>query len=103
MLNLRIIYKFLNLIGQLIAHYLKEIYVTKMCLNKEGVFITVDESLYCLANNEKIWLIGLYNTNSKYFPIEAVKEKTIDVIKKIILHHIGKGNKIISDGWPRYA
>ena len=38
MFNRRIIYKFLNLKLHSIAHYLKEIYETEMCLNNEGIF-----------------------------------------------------------------
>lgn len=35
--------------------------------------ITVDKVLFCHSTqNEKIWLIGMINTRTKYFRIEAV-------------------------------
>ena len=34
--------------------------------------------------------------------MEIVNERTEEIIKKIICHHVGKNNGIISDGWPGY-
>lgn len=103
-LNHKHIYKTINLIRKSIAQYLKEIYQNKMCEDNESAYIAIDESLFChTGSNENIWLIGLINTNTKYFRIEAVKERNADILEKIIRHHIGRGNTIITDGWPSYS
>ena len=69
--------------------------------NKDA-FIAIDESLFSYINNEHIWLIGLIDTNNKYFRIEAVKDRGTETMKKIICHHIDIGNNIITDGWGSY-
>ena len=46
-----------------------------MALRNANDNIAVDEALFChTTQNQKIWLIGLINTRTKYFRIEAVKE-----------------------------
>lgn len=66
--------------------------------------IAKDESLFCHTDsNGSIWLIRLINTNTKYFRIEAVKEWNSEILEKIIRHHNGRGNTIITDGWPSYS
>ena len=63
----------------------------------------MDESL--LVHNsveEEIWVIGLINVESKKIRLELVKERSSEVLKKIILHHAGINNTIITDGWEGY-
>ena len=70
-LNHKIIY----IIKKSIDHYLKKIYQNKMCKENESTYIVIDQSLfYYTGSNERIWLIGLINRNTKYFRIEGVKE-----------------------------
>ena len=46
-----------------------------MCKENESTYIVIDQSLfYYTGSNERIWLIGLINRNTKYFRIEAIKE-----------------------------
>lgn len=66
--------------------------------NKNGI-IAIDESLFCHTyNNEQIWLVGLINTYTKYFRIEAVKDRNAETLKKIIYHHVETGNTLVTDG-----
>ena len=65
--------------------------------------MAVNESLFCHNHgNEQIWLIGLINTRNKNFKIEPLKSKDSDILEKIIRHHIGIGNNIVTDGWGVY-
>ena len=52
--------------------------------------------------NNQIWLIGLINTETKDFRIEAVLERNSEILEKIIRHHVSIGNNIITDGWSGY-
>ena len=45
---------------------------------------------------------GLINTRNKNFRIEAVKTRDSDILEKIIRHHVGIGNNIVTDGWGAY-
>jgi len=103
-INLKVIYRMINLIRRAIAHYIKESYYTKLAINNENAKITIDESLFCHFNgNRQIWLIGLINTNTHEFRIEAVYERNSEIMEKIIKHHVGEGNFIITDGWGAYS
>lgn len=65
--------------------------------------MAVDFSLFCLNHGiEQIWLIGLINTRNKNYRIEAVKSRNSGILEKIIRHHIGTGNNIVTDGWHVY-
>ena len=102
-LNEKLIYSIVNSIRKYISHYLKEIYLEKMVEENKNAFIAIDESLFShTIDNEQIWLVGLIDTNTKYFRIEAVKERDTETMERIICHHIGKGNNIITDGWGSY-
>ena len=37
-------------------------------------------------------------TNKKY----QIRDSTVEILKKLIIHHIGYNNTIISDGWESY-
>ena len=101
--NNKIIYKIILLIRKSISHYLKEIYYDKMTDINQHANIAFDESLFCHFNgNQQIWLIGLINTQTQDFKIEAVYGRKSDILEKIIKFHVSKGNNIITDGWPGY-
>ena len=71
-----------------------------MVYDNEGAKIAIDESFFCHINGiHQIWLIGMINTVTYNFRIEAVYERNSDIMQKIIKHHIGIGNSIITDGW----
>ena len=68
-----------------------------------GEYVAVDESLFCHNHgHEQIWLIGLINTRNKNFRIEAVKIRDSHILEKIIRHHVGKGNNVVTDRWGVY-
>ena len=59
--------------------------------------------MFCHFNgNQQIWLIGLANTQTQDFRIEAVYDRNSDILEKIIKFHVSKGNNIITDGRPAY-
>ena len=63
----------------------------------------VDEALfYHSTENKKICFIGMINTNTKYFKIEAVTERSSIKIEKINWHNICEGNNIIIDGFSSF-
>ena len=65
--------------------------------------IAIDKALFCYTTqNKKIWLIGLINTLTKYFRIEAVNERSRNNIEKIIRHNISECNSIITNDFTRY-
>ena len=98
-----IIYSVIGNLRKYIAHYLKEVYMTPLVESNLGEYVAVDESLFCHNHgNEQIWLIGLVNTRNKNFRIEAVKSRDSDILEKIIRHHVGIGNNIVTDGWGAY-
>ena len=65
--------------------------------------VCLDESLF-LHNSfgEQVWAIGLIDIESKKIRLELVKERSAEVLKKIILHHVGFNITIISDGLDGY-
>lgn len=97
-INSKIIYRILNLIRKYISHFLKEIYEEKLASENEAAYIAIDESLFCHFDGTKqIWLIDMINTSTYEFRIEAVYERNSEIMKKIIKHHIGKGNTLITE------
>lgn len=44
----------------------------------------------------------MINTRTAEFRIEAIYDRTTEIMKKIIKHHIGIGNTVITDGWGTY-
>ena len=101
--NNNIIYSVVLLLRKAISHYIKENYYEKMTTINQNANIAVDESLFCHFNgNNQIWLIGLINTETKDFRIEAVLERNSEILEKIIRHHVSIGNNIITDGWSGY-
>ena len=102
-INTKVIYKVLLLIRKSIAEYLKEVYFNPMAEKNKNEIIAIDESLFChYKDTQKIWVIGLCNTRTEYFRTEVVLDRTTETIKKIIKHHIEKGNTIVTDGWSAY-
>ena len=53
-------------------------------------------------NGQQEWVIGLIDIENKNIRLELVNQRTTEIIKKIIIHHIGKNNTIITDGWESY-
>jgi len=98
------IYKFFILILKYVAQYYKDKYeYEKLAYTNELQNIAVDESLFVKDNNGvQYWIIGLINIQTKNIRLEIVTDRTEYIIKKIILHHIGIGNNVITDGWPSY-
>ena len=58
-------------------------------------------SLYMVPMDNKYGSC-LFEVNSKKIRLELVKDRSSDILKKIILHHIGPFNTIINDGWEGY-
>ena len=98
------IYNYFILIRKCLAQYYKDKYeYEKLAYTNELKNIAVDESLFVKdINGVQYWIIGLINVETKEIRLEIVTERSEEIIKKIILHHIGSGNNIITDGWPSY-
>lgn len=64
--------------------------------------IAIDESLFVHDyNSDQELVIGLIDIGTKNIRLELVKQRNTEIIKNI-LHHFGKNNTIISDGWETY-
>ena len=61
--------------------------------------IAVDESLFVTAiDGIKYWVIGLIGVHLRDIRLEIMTERTEEIFKKIILHHVGIIYTIIKDG-----
>ena len=98
------IYKLFGIIRKCIAEYYNNVYkLEKLAFDNELKNIAVKESLFVHDyNGQQEWVVGLIDIGSKNIPLELVKQRNTDIIKKIILHHVGWNNNIISDGWEAY-
>ena len=99
------IFKFFTIIRKCFAQYYEETYkLEKLVYDNEHKNVCVDESLFVHNSvEEQIWVIGLIEVESKKIRLELVKERSSEVLKKIILHHVGINNTIITDGWEGYS
>lgn len=95
-INMANIYKIIGLVKHTIAHHLKEFYIISLlAIRNANDNIAVDEAPFCHSTqNQKIWVVGLISTRTKYFRIEASNN-----IEKIIRHNISEGNNIMADGF----
>ena len=93
------IYKLFNLIRQCITQYYKEVYLyEKLAYESEYKNIGIDESLFIHdENGEQEWLVGLIDISNGKVRLELVKERNADIMQKIMKHHVGENNIIISD------
>ena len=98
------IYKLFEIIRKCIAEYYNNVYkIEKLAYDNELKNIAIDESLFVHDyNGDQEWVIGLIDIGTKNIRLELVKQRNTEIIKKIILHHVGKNNTIISDGWEAY-
>jgi transposase-like protein len=97
------VYKILDNMRYIIAHYLKETYNLEKIteLNKHDN-ISVDESLFVHINNQQLWVVGIINNNSREIRLEIVENRSAETMKKIITTLIPKGNRIITDAAACY-
>ena len=98
------IFRFFKIIRKCIAQYYQEQYkIEKLVYENEGKNICIDKSLFVhYSNGDQIWVVGLINVVSKKIRLELVKERSSQILQKIIFHHIGFNNTIITDGWEGY-
>lgn len=101
--NNKMVYNVLHVIRKYLAQYLKEVFYNPMIDKDEGGYVAVDESLFShFHDGTQIWFVGLINTRTQYFRIEAVLDRSATVLERIIRHHVGKGNNVVTDGWSGY-
>lgn len=63
----------------------------------------IDESLFIHGgNDDKVWVIGIINTRTNEFRLEASKTSDTNTMKRFLLKFIDSGNTIISDIWVGY-
>ena len=63
----------------------------------------MDKSLFFHKSlGEQIWVIGLTEMEIKKIRLEIIKERSSEILKKIILHNVSINNTIISDQWEVY-
>ena len=98
------IYKLFNIIRKCISQYYFDVYqIEKFVDNNELKNIAIDESLFVHDHDgTQEWVIGMIDIQTKNIRLEIVHERTEIILKKIIKHHIGYNNTIISDGWESY-
>ena len=49
-----------------------------------------------------LFLPRIIEVESRAIRLKVVNERTAEIIKKIIYHHVGRNNTIITDDWPAY-
>ena len=98
------IYKLFGIIRKCIAEYYNNVYkLEKLAFDNELKNIAVNESLFVHDyNGQQEWVVGLIDIDSKNIQLELVKQRNTDIIKKIILRHVGRNNNIIIDGQEVY-
>lgn len=98
------IYKLFGIIRKCITEYYNNVYkIEKLAYDNELKNIAIDESLFVHDyNGQQERVIGLIDIGTKNIRLELVKQRNTEILKKIILHHVGKNNTIISDGWEAY-
>ena len=75
----------------------------KLAYESEYKNIGIDESLFIHdENGEQEWLEGFIDISNGKVRLELVKGRNADIMQKIIKHHVGKNNIIVSDGWEGY-
>ena len=100
----KIIYNLFNLKRKCMSQYYTDIYIKeKLVQNNKIKNICFKKSLFLNnSNGTQQWLIGLIEVETKKVRLEFVNERSEEIIKKIILHHVGKNNTLISDDWAGY-
>ena len=98
------IYKFFNILRKCISQYYYDVYnLEKFADNNALKNIAVDESLFVHDyDGTQEWVIGLIDIQTKKIRLELAHERNENILKKIIQHHVGYNNTIISDGWEAY-
>ena len=60
--------------------------------------IVIEESLFVHDHNgTQEWVVGMIDIQTKNIWPEIVHERTVEILKKLITHHIGYNNTIIND------
>lgn len=102
----RVIGKIYKSIREVLYKYLYIIYQHDLLL-EENMHLTcsIDESLFThTKKGESVWVLGVINNQDKNeFRLEVTTNRNSDNLKLFVEKYIGKGNTIISDGWPGYA
>ena len=99
------IYKLFYFFRQCISQYYKEVYLyEKLAYENENNNIGIEESVFIRdENGVHEWLVGLIDITNGKVRFELLKERNADIMKKIVKHHVGEKNTIISDGWEGYT
>jgi len=103
-LGQKTIYKFFNIVRKSISQYDYDVYNLEKFADNNGLKnIAVDESLFFHDHDgTQEWVIGLIDIQTKNIRLELAHKCNENILKKIIQHHVGYNNSIISDGWVSY-
>ena len=102
-LSLTVLYKIYRAFREVIYKYLLIVYQTEeLGFEQEHGIFAVDESLFNHINSNQIWVLGIINTSSKCFRLEATLDRSEQTLKKFIEIYVKGGNSIVSDGWRGY-
>lgn len=103
-LGINTIHKLFSLLRKCIAQYYFTVYnYEKLAYNNKYKTIAIDESLSIHDHNgRQEWVIGMNDVFSKNIRVEFVIHRNKEIIKKLVLLHIGSNNTIITDGWDSY-
>ena len=105
-ISFRVIGKIFRSIREVLYKYLYILYQHELLLEENmHLKCSIDESLFTHSKNgEEVWVLGIINNQDKNeFRLEATTNRNSATLKKFIEKYIGKGNTIVSDGWPAYS
>lgn len=103
-INIRIIFKFMNIIRKIIVEYLYNMYNNEEISihNRIGNF-AIDESNFYIYDNLSYWVEGLISTTDRSkFRCNISTNRNSDYLRSFIPKYIRRGNVIISDRWAGY-
>ena len=84
-LSLTVLYKIYRAFREVIYKYLLIVYQTEeLGVEQEHGIFAVDESLFNHINSNQIWVLGIINTSSKCFRLEATLDRSEQTLKKFI-------------------
>lgn len=106
LISSRVIGKIFKSIREVLYKYLYILYQHELLLEENmHLKCSIDGSLFThTKNDEAVWILGVINNQDKNeFRLEATTNRNSDTLKIFVVKYIGKGNTIVSDGWPGYS
>ena len=77
-------------------------YYRKHKLGGKGNIIEIDESIFVHQGNDTIWVLGMYERNTKEMRAFYVPDRSQNTLTQIILENCELGSTIYTDFWRGY-